>query len=120
MNEEQVKDIDTWLPIEETAKTISTRLGVRVKPFRFADGEGGFIVGYLKEPDFATKLTLWSRINNGAGETTASALLETNLIHPESDERISNTNPDGFKYWAGACLAVLNTIELAIPEIKKK
>ena len=108
-----------WEQADATAASITQRVGKEVKSFRFDDGNGGFIYGYFIAPDFPTKLNLWTKIDNGLGTQSASALLETNLVRPESDERISQTLEEG-KYWMGACLTVLSTVQVALPELKKK
>jgi len=103
---------------QATAQTISDRKGgVPVTPvvFKVKDFDEP-IVGYYTEPNRLTKVRASDASANQGPATAGSILYAACFLEDESDVRIKTDD----RLYLGACFALLNVLQVAVDQYKKK
>ena len=110
------KEIDEkQIEIEERAVKLSEELKVKVHPMLFVEGDE-FIIGFLKEPDRATKTMYLDKVQMSGIGSASSAVCEFLIVKEHSDERILKDD----KHFFGACGVVNQVIQASVNQFKKK
>ena len=100
------------------AKEISDRKGgVKVTPvvFKVVDFDDP-IVGFYTEPNRLTKVRASDASANQGPVTAGSILYASSFLEDESDPRIKTDD----RLYMGACYAMLNVLQIAVDQYKKK
>jgi len=100
----------------EKAAELSKQYNCKVTPFVFKDESGAEIVGYIKEPNRATKLRIIDKSYTGSPISSSSDVLDVYLVAEASDPRILSDDT----YYLGACKVAYNLVQLAVDQYKKK
>lgn len=105
----------------ETAKRLTTELGVPVWPLCFLDGEENEpIVGYIKEPSRQVKIAVMDK-NMVAPFSAAAEMYDIILIRNESDPRMWPDGPQSDDaIYMGAANAAWDRVKLKIDQFAKK
>ena len=106
---------------QQKAEELTKQLGSKVHAIVFAiPGSDDKIVGYVKEPDFITKLRWTDAYFAGSGYTMGNNLYDALLVKDQTDVRLYDTgNPDNQKYVMGGIKYLTDLVQIALPEIKK-
>lgn len=106
---------------ENKAESLSKQYNARVIPviLRDEENEGGWVVGYMKEPNRITKLRMLDKSMQGM-ITAAAELFEAVLLKDVSDARLYSDMAQHDKYYIGASLAANNFVQTSVDQFKKK
>jgi hypothetical protein len=102
--------------INEKAEQIAKELGVKVYPLSFKDKEGNQIIGFIREPNRATKMVALDKMFMQSPTLAGETVLDTSLIKEHSDPRITEDD----SCFLGAVTFCIGLIEAYQNEVKKK
>lgn len=104
--------------IEQKAKELSVKYGVKVHPLLFKVRDESEVIGFIKEPPRFVKMRV---MDKGLTQpiTAASEIVDAYLIKEESDSRIYDEKPENDVYYIGAVKEAYGMIELAVNQLKK-
>lgn len=103
---------------DEKAVELSAKFKLEVTPFVFYTKEG-FVFGYIKNPDRMNKMKaidLYEQSRTQAGHL----ILQTSLIHEESDKRILEESPENDAIYLGAIDFAIKVVQVCAELLKKK
>ena len=102
------------------ADELSKSLGLKVMPLlHYYKPTDEWIVGYVKEPNRSTIRVAVDKLEKFGKLDAGDLILQTCLIEKESDSRIMDENMAYNGINSGACLEVLNLIEINLSLVKK-
>lgn len=105
---------------EQKAADLSAKMGVKVLPIIFKDGENDeYVVGYIKEPNRMVKAAILDKSLTGQF-SAAAELLNVVIIKEASDPRITSEASENDKYFFAAALEAFSFITISSNLLKKK
>lgn len=105
--------------IGQKAEELSLKHGCKVHPILFTDGDGGDVVGFIKEPTRIVKMRALDK-SFVSPVSAASELLDVCLIKEDSDSRIYSESQEHDHIYIGAAMAAMDLVKMSVNQFKKK
>lgn len=110
---EQMQEI-----VESKSNELSKKLGRKVMPLLFNHNDE-WIVGYVQQPTRTVVRVAVDKMEKFGKIEAGDLILQSSLIKEESDQRIISEESEYDGVNMGACLEVLNLIDVSLSVVKK-
>lgn len=110
---EQMQDI-----VEKKSQELTTKLNKKVMPLLF-NHKDEWIVGYVQQPTRTVVRVAVDKMEKFGKIEAGDLILQSSLIKEESDIRIISEESEYDGINMGACLEVLNLIDVSLSVVKK-
>lgn len=121
-DEKKLTPVEVKKQVTDRAAELEKKYDCKIHPLLFNsqdDGDGEWIIGFMKEPNRLTKIRVLDKTLTGMMVASAE-LLEAIILKEESDPRIMSEAPEYDKYYLGAVMAAQSIIKYSANTFKKK
>lgn len=106
--------------VEAKIAELKAKYSCNIIPLVFRDKDGGYVVGYLKEPTRTLKLSLMDKYAQQEAYSGAAPIFDLCILREESDARIYSEAPENDVYYIAALSQINSLVMVAQPVFKKK